>query len=31
MGAGHYVKGIGQVSEATVKGPTETSLLVSYK
>jgi hypothetical protein len=26
-----YVKGIGQVSESTVKGPKETSLLVSYK
>lgn len=27
----YYVKGIGQVSEATIKGPKETSLLVSYK
>jgi hypothetical protein len=27
----YYVKGIGQVSETTVKGPKETSLLVSYK
>jgi len=25
-----YVKGIGQVAEITVKGPKETSLLVSY-
>jgi hypothetical protein len=27
----YYVKGIGQVSETTVKGPKEASLLVSYK